>query len=79
MHGFRTTYAYGLAKNHPFIDANKRTAAAATIVFLDLNGWLVEQEFDDAIEALVKDEMTKAEFANLLSNICVEKPGYHYL
>ena len=68
------TYAYGLARNHAFNDANKRTAAAATIVFLDLNGWSVEREFDDAILAIVEGKMTKAEFANLLSNICVEKP-----
>jgi len=31
-------YAYGLAKNHPFVDGNKRVAFAAMIVFLGLNG-----------------------------------------
>ena len=30
-------YGYGIAKNHPFIDGNKRTALASTIVFLGLN------------------------------------------
>jgi death-on-curing protein len=30
-------YAYGIAKNHPFIDGNKRAAFAAMIVFLGLN------------------------------------------
>jgi death-on-curing protein len=30
-------YAFGLAKNHPFIDGNKRVAFAAIIVFLGLN------------------------------------------
>ncbi len=32
------SYAFGLARNHPFVDGNKRTAAAVSITFLDLNG-----------------------------------------
>ncbi|MDB6076803.1 MAG: cytochrome biosis protein CycH [Akkermansiaceae bacterium] len=31
-------YAFGLAKNHPFFDGNKRTAAVVCEVFLILNG-----------------------------------------
>ena len=31
-------YAVAIAKNHPFIDGNKRTAFAALVTFLDLNG-----------------------------------------
>ena len=30
-------YAYGLARNHPFVDGNKRAAFAAMIVFLRIN------------------------------------------
>ena len=30
-------YGFGIAKNHPFVDGNKRTALASTIVFLGLN------------------------------------------
>ncbi|GAA4336598.1 type II toxin-antitoxin system death-on-curing family toxin [Variovorax defluvii] len=32
-------YAFGIARNHPFVDGNKRTAFVAMEVFLDLNGW----------------------------------------
>jgi death on curing protein len=32
-------YGYGIAKNHPFIDGNKRTAFVAVELFLALNGW----------------------------------------
>ena len=32
------SYAFGIARNHPFIDGNKRAAFAAFIVFLGLNG-----------------------------------------
>jgi death on curing protein len=31
-------YAFGLAKNHPFIDGNKRVAFVAMMLFLRLNG-----------------------------------------
>lgn len=31
-------YAFGIARNHPFIDGNKRAAFAALIVFLGLDG-----------------------------------------
>jgi len=31
-------YAFGIARNHPFVDGNKRTAFATLIVFLGLNG-----------------------------------------
>jgi death-on-curing protein len=32
-------YAWGLLRNRPFVDGNKRIALAAMLVFLDLNGW----------------------------------------
>jgi death-on-curing protein len=31
-------YAFGIAKNHPFVDGNKRAAFASIIVFLGING-----------------------------------------
>ena len=31
-------YAFGLARNHPFVDGNKRTAFVAMELFLDRNG-----------------------------------------
>jgi death on curing protein len=32
-------YAYGLTKNHPFFDGNKRTAFVVMALFLELNGY----------------------------------------
>ncbi|CAM4121429.1 type II toxin-antitoxin system death-on-curing family toxin [Roseateles saccharophilus] len=43
-------YAVGLAKNHPFIDGNKRTAYVAMELFLVLNG--CELTADDASATL---------------------------
>ncbi len=37
-------YAYGLARNHPFIDGNKRISLIAAFTFLELNGWQVQAE-----------------------------------
>ena len=33
------SYGWGLLRNHPFVDGNKRIALAAMIVFLELNDW----------------------------------------
>jgi death-on-curing protein len=32
------SYAFGIAKNHPFLDGNKRTAMVVAFTFLRLNG-----------------------------------------
>ena len=32
------TYAIAIARNHPFVDGNKRTAYVAMVLFLSLNG-----------------------------------------
>ena len=34
----RPSLAFGLARNHPFVDGNKRIAFASLMVFLRLNG-----------------------------------------
>lgn len=35
-------YGYGLAKNHPFVDGNKRVAFVVMATFLELNGYSLE-------------------------------------
>ncbi len=42
-------YLFGIVKNHPFIDGNKRTGYLASDVFLALNGWSVEATQEDII------------------------------
>ena len=59
-------YAFGLARNHPFVDGNKRTAWVAARLFLDLNG---RQLLFDKVEAtqtmlgLAAGELGEDEFA----------------
>ena len=38
VHALAAAYGVGLAKNHPFIDGNKRTAFVAVELFMELNG-----------------------------------------
>lgn len=38
MPSLAAAYAFGIARNHPFIDGNKRAAFLAFVVFLDING-----------------------------------------
>jgi death-on-curing protein len=38
------SYAFGIARNHAFVDGNKRTALAVSAAFLARNGWDIEAE-----------------------------------
>jgi len=59
-------YGYGIARNHPFIDGNKRTAFVCTELFLMLNG--ANLTADDAncvatMLALAAGDLAEADFA----------------
>ncbi|MFL6729848.1 MAG: type II toxin-antitoxin system death-on-curing family toxin [Sphingomicrobium sp.] len=60
------SYAYGLARNHPFVDGNKRTAAVVSEGFLSLNGYLLratDAEVVVAFQALAAGELSEDELA----------------
>ena len=59
-------YGFGLARNHPFVDGNKRTAFVAVELFLALNGWaLTAQDADCVLTmlALAAGDIDEATFA----------------
>jgi death-on-curing protein len=61
----------GLAKNHGYVDGNKRTAVVALIEFLAINGYVLDFPANDSnlgvlFEAAVTDRMTENEFADTL-------------
>jgi death-on-curing protein len=61
--------AFGLIKNHPFLDGNKRVAFTAAVTFLHVNGRRVDAtEVDATVRtlALAAGEMTEAEYAGWL-------------
>ena len=62
-------YGCGLAKNHPFVDGNKRTAFLAVGLFLRLNGHRLTASQPDAtltVLRLAASEITEPEFADWL-------------
>lgn len=62
-------YAVGLARNHPFVDGNKRLAFVACAVFLDLNGLqldLPEAEVVVRMRQLASGELDEAVLAEWL-------------
>lgn len=59
-------YAVGLAKNHPFVDGNKRVAFLALGLFLGLNGYkLIATQVDATltIQAIAGGQLLETEFA----------------
>jgi len=46
-------YAFGLAKNHPFVDGNKRTALVALEAFLVLNGFELTASDAECVMAIL--------------------------
>ena len=64
-------YAYGIIRNHPFVDGKKRTGFLAAYVFLNINGWkliLSEAEAVNAVVALAAGEMDEPRFSKWLNN-----------
>ena len=60
------SYTLGLAKNHPFVDGNKRAAFLATGLFLYLNGYRLKASQAQAtftMLALATGDVTEEEFA----------------
>ena len=47
-------YAFGIARNHPFRDGNKRTAFLAAVIFLGLNGVTFDATDDEVVETMVR-------------------------
>jgi death-on-curing protein len=64
-------YAFGVARNHPFVDGNKRAAFAAMIVFLGLNGLELRAQPEQAtavILALAAGEIDESTLARWIAD-----------
>jgi death-on-curing protein len=60
-------YAFGIARNHPFVDGNKRTAAVVSETFLAFNGYSLtasDAELVVAFVALAAGELSEEELAD---------------
>jgi death on curing protein len=60
-------YAFGIARNHPFVDGNKRTAAVVSETFLVLNNYVIvatDAELVVAFLSLAAGELSEDELAD---------------
>lgn len=67
------SYAYGLAKNHPFVDGNKRSAFVAAITFLEVNDRELTASEVDATQTmldLASGSLSEAQYASWLKANC---------
>lgn len=53
IHDKAAAMLHSLIRNHPFMDANKRTAVSAVYVFYRLNGWQLTLEDGDLVALAV--------------------------
>jgi death-on-curing protein len=66
---FAASYGFGIAKNHPFNDGNKRAAFQAATVFLWINGFELNASQVDATNTvfqLADGEISETDFARWL-------------
>ena len=62
-------YTFGIVRNHPFVDGNKRTGFVAAILFLELNGYRFHAAEDEAAQAVLQlaaGTLDEASYANFL-------------
>lgn len=62
---------YGIVKNHPFLDGNKRTGTHAMLMFLAINNFNVEymdEELINIIYSVADNSLSYADFVNWLSS-----------
>ena len=53
VHELAAAYAYGIARNPPFLDGNKRTALQTTLLFLRMNGGRMPAPTPHLVEIMV--------------------------
>lgn len=71
------SYGVGLAKNHPFMDGNKRAAFLAVGLFLGLNGYRLHATQAEAtltVLAVAAGEMNEVEFAHWIRSHIKPRP-----
>ena len=70
------SYGFGIARNHPFVDGNKRTAFVSVELFLRLNGYRLSADDSACVLtmlAVAPGEMDEANFADWLRRHCVKR------
>jgi death-on-curing protein len=72
------SYAFGIARSHPFFDGNKRTALVVSLLFLGRNGLFLDIPRENGIAAflaLAAGEMREEELADWFRQHLVSPPA----
>lgn len=73
-------YAFHICQNHPFVDGNKRTALAAAMVFLELNGIELddpEEELYSLMMGVADGKKKKEDIVNAFRRLKMKKKRKH--
>jgi death-on-curing protein len=71
------SYAFGIARNRPFVDGNESTSFLAACVFLEINGWEVTASESEVVAAaldLAADEMDESGFSYWIKGNSLIRP-----
>lgn len=72
-------YLFHIVKNHPFVDGNKRTGFVSALVFLEFNGWVLDESpserLYEATMAVAEGRLEKAALADLLRGLRFTAPS----
>ena len=69
-------YLFHIARNHPFVDGNKRTALMSALVFLGLNGHRLEAESDslyELVDGVAAGSVDKSRVAVFFRDHCEDR------
>lgn len=69
-------YLFHIARNHPFVDGNERTALMTAVVFLGMNGQRLEAEsgsVHELVDPVAAGVVDKSRVAVFLREHCVER------
>jgi death on curing protein len=71
-----TTLLFGVARNHPFEQGNKRTGFLATVDFLEINGYAIAPDASRALAVsiihVLEGRLTEEQFAYILGTVIRE-------
>ena len=68
------SYSFGLAKNHPIVDGNKRVALTVAAIFLELNGYSLDSSEAETVvifQQLAAGDLTEEDLANWFRNTSI--------
>lgn len=75
-----TTLLFGICRNHPFEQGNKRTGFIAAVAFLDLNGYMLTVVdtalIGEFVLQVINGDMTEDQFVRTMDTFVAPKAEY---